>query len=290
MNKRSELVTVYIPTHCRPEMAIRAVNSVLKQDYPKIEIIVCDDGTPWEHTESLRELLDLNGALYLRNEEPKGACHARNKAIARAKGSLITGLDDDDEFTTTRISELVAAYKPSLAFVAASYTVVSSSGNFARMFDAGYIEYEQLMHYNKVGNQMLTETEKLRAVGGFDESFPAMQDYELWLRLCKCYGTALKLRSPSYILHTEHEENRISNQPKKIQTALTLIKTKYKIDLKRRHIRTHELLDQRLRYGKVPFLKAVGAIHKDNYRMVLEPYVNPAILKIIKKVRFVRHS
>ena len=285
MSQNQELVTVYIPTHCRPEMAIRAVNSVLCQTYPNIEIIVCDDGTPIEHTAALRQLLDDNGAMYLRNEVPMGACHARNRAIAKANGKLITGLDDDDEFKADRISELVEHYKPSLAFVAASYEVVSSTGVSARMFDAGNITFDQLLHYNKVGNQVLTETTKLRSVGGFDESFPAMQDYELWLRLCKLYGTAKKLNTTSYILHTEHEENRISSQPGKLLAALELLKNKYQADLQPKHNRTLGILETRLSGKALTFKRGLRAMHVDNYRMILAPYFNPAVLK---KLRFGR--
>jgi len=112
-----------------------------------------------------------------------------------------------------------------------------------------------------------------------------MQDYELWLRLCKYYGKARKLKSTSYILHTEHEESRISNQPKKLQTALDLLRTKYKNDIKPKHNRTHIILAKRLKNEKVSFISTLKSIHRDNYRMILEPYFNPKILKAIKTLR-----
>lgn len=273
MTQSEELVTVYIPTHRRPEMATRAVKSVLAQDYPNIELIVCDDGTPAEQTESLKTLLEEHGATYLRNESPMGACYARNVAISRATGTLITGLDDDDEFSVDRVGELVSGYSPSLAFIAASYNVVSSSGVSKRTFDAGSITYDQLLHYNKVGNQVLTETSRVKEVGAFDIEFPAMQDYELWLRLCKNYGTAKKLNSCSYTLHTEHEEARISSQPTKLQNALRKLRAKYKSDLKPKHDRTHAILAKRIEGNPPSLIRAIGAIHKDNYRMILSPYI-----------------
>lgn len=273
MSGSAELVTVYVPTHRRPHMAMRAVNSVLQQDYPNIELIVCDDGTPIEQSLDMKAYLEAHGALYLRNETAMGACHARNRAIAQASGTLITGLDDDDEFTPERVGELVSEYHSGVSFVASSYVEVSARSRSERMFDAGSINFDQLLHYNKVGNQVLTETTRLRDVGGFDVDFPAMQDYDLWLRLSKSFGVAKKLRSCTYILHTEHEEQRISAQNDKLEKALQLLAVKYQTDIKPKHVRTQGVLSERLKGRKVSLWQSLLALHKDNYRWILAPYI-----------------
>ena len=44
---------------------------------------------------------------YIRNEFNSGACAVRNQAIRMARGDLITGLDDDDEWLPTRLSSFL---------------------------------------------------------------------------------------------------------------------------------------------------------------------------------------
>lgn len=270
------LVSVYIPTHKRPEMALRAVRSVLAQDYPAIQIIVCDDGTPFEQTEALREELKENSAIYLRNEAPQGACFSRNRAIDQASGVFITGLDDDDEFTPGRISSLFAAYEKKYAYVAASYLEISAAGQAERRFDHGSISFDGLLHYNKVGNQVFTETSRIRDLGGFDTQLPAMQDYDMWLRLSKHHGQAVKLPECSYLLHTEHESERISSQAHKLLEALNMLESKFSTDYKNRHRRSTRILKKAIQQEHVPFFEALAALHPDNYRFVLTKYLRQA--------------
>ncbi|HAY4006682.1 TPA: glycosyltransferase family 2 protein, partial [Escherichia coli] len=106
MNNGNELVSVYIPTHNRVDMLERAIMSVLKQSYPNIEIIVSDDGSQ-DNTKKIvtSYMQQYSNIKYVFSSEAKGACHARNLAIAKASGTYITGLDDDDEFTQDRIEE-----------------------------------------------------------------------------------------------------------------------------------------------------------------------------------------
>ena len=61
-----------------------------------------------------------------------------------------------------------------------------------------------------MGNQVFTLTSTLRAIGGFDITLPSCQDYDTWLRLEAAYGKGYRISSCSYILHQEHQSERIS--------------------------------------------------------------------------------
>ena len=148
------LVSVYIPTHNRPELAIRAIQSVLSQSYQNIEIVVCDDGSDWPSYEKVRKLLNEYDAFYYRHEKPMGACAARNTAIRNATGRLITGLDDDDELAKNHIENLVYSYDSRYSFVAASYLRISAHGAEKIRYDVGVITLDKQLHYNCVGNQV----------------------------------------------------------------------------------------------------------------------------------------
>ncbi|HBM8534493.1 TPA: glycosyltransferase family 2 protein, partial [Escherichia coli] len=107
-----ELVTVYIPTFNRVELLKRAVNSVLRQTYKNIEVIIVDDAST-DGTHNYLELISRkdNRVKYFIKQERSGACISRNIAIQNATGKYITGLDDDDYFLDTRIEDFVRQWE-----------------------------------------------------------------------------------------------------------------------------------------------------------------------------------
>ncbi|ANI82286.1 glycosyltransferase [Kosakonia oryzae] len=225
----NELVSVYIPTHNRCHMLKRAVESVLSQTYKNIEIIVSDDGSTDATEEYITELSKKNlNVFYIKSNIPQGACAARNKAIFVAKGMFITGLDDDDEFTPDRIERLVTIYKKyeKYSFISTGVKILNKKSVSAGYTKAGVITSEMLFNENVIGNQVLTKTEFMTSIGGFDEELPAWQDYECWIRLSLAFGQGYNSGELTYIMHLEHDLPRVSrsNNAKK---ALEIILGKY---------------------------------------------------------------
>lgn len=209
------LVTVFIPTKNRIELFHRALSSAVQQDYPAIEIIVIDDGSDTTVSEVNAKLCSQYPQVrYIRNESSIGASAARNKAIAVASGEFITGLDDDDRFEQNRITQFVSAWQkqPDFAYLCSCYVFhMAGSKPKLGLRRGKLITYSSLKLKNEVGNQIFTKTEYLRQIGGYDESLVACQDYDLWLRMSKGFGTALRLNFASYHIHSEHDAPRISN-------------------------------------------------------------------------------
>ncbi|MFY8350745.1 glycosyltransferase [Pseudoalteromonas sp. SSM20] len=221
------LVTVYMPTHNRAKMLETAINSVLAQSYQPIELIVVNDGSQDNTAEVLRRYEKEHGITVITNENAKGACFSRNLAINVARGELITGLDDDDEFLPHHIAQLVAHFDEKYAFVTSPVIENQGTRTIERTLDTGVITLDDMLFYNKAGNQVLTLTERLKAIGGFDENLPAFQDYDIWLRLCEQFGDGLKLSEPTYQLNTAHELNRISSSSQKRLDALDVFTAKH---------------------------------------------------------------
>lgn len=210
-NEFTPLITIFMPTHNRLELLQRAVNSVFAQTFQNFELIIVDDASTDTTHEYLQALAKKEPrVIFLRNEFAQGACVARNKAIQQAKGKFITGLDDDDEFLPHRLEYLLAGYDEKYAFVNHGY--IWHYGRLTKK--VGYkpkeITLEEQLNLNFATNQVLVETSRLVAIGGFDESFKACQDYDVWTRLIITYGTAKCLGDASYIVHKGHEHPRIT--------------------------------------------------------------------------------
>jgi glycosyltransferase involved in cell wall biosynthesis len=200
-----------MPTHNRCQLLQRAVKSVLKQSYPNIELIIIDDGSTDDTQAYLTELItEHNHIQFFTQPSAKGACAARNIAINVAKGELITGLDDDDEFQPERIKHLVESYDDKFAFTCTGF--LWHYGNRARAVDNTnkIITLDEQLSYNYATNQVLVATYRLREIGGFDEDFVACQDYDTWTRLIKRFGDANRVAGASYIIHRGDDIERLT--------------------------------------------------------------------------------
>lgn len=206
------LVTVYIPTYNRLGLLKRAVESVFNQDYKNIELIVVDDGSSDGTVEYLDDLSKQHENFrFFVNEVNSGACVSRNKAIWAANGEFITGLDDDDEFLPNRIQSFID--HPDLekfAYLCSSYLINTGKMAYRGSRYSGVIDGHNLKYGNLVGGHVFTRTENLRRISGFDERFPAWQDYDAWYRLTLTVGPGYKVSTASYKVNLDHELGRIT--------------------------------------------------------------------------------
>jgi glycosyltransferase involved in cell wall biosynthesis len=213
---QAPLVTVYIPTRNRRHLLQRAVESVLAQSYPQLDVIVVNDCSNDDTAAYLNALATRDARLRVFHEPtPGGAPRARNKAILAARGELITGLDDDDWFKPTRIERFVQAFaehqRRGSQFSCLFSDDECTDGAFSRIArKPDLVRAEQLYFFNLIGNQVFTRTALLREAGLFDPEMPAWQDLDLFIRLLRHAGPALRVDSPSYVLNLERRHDRIS--------------------------------------------------------------------------------
>lgn len=209
---KQPLVSVYIPTKNRLDLLSIAINSVLAQDYPNIEIVIVDDGSTDNTPKFLEQLVKKHTNIkFFRFEQSQGACSARNWAIKNATGEFVTGLDDDDHFLPNRISSLINHYKDEYAFICSS--CIWDFGKRRRIIDNTNcdISLEQQLSYNEATNQILVKRERVLSIGGFDTSFVSCQDYDLWTRLIIKYGNARRINIASYVINDNGTSERMIN-------------------------------------------------------------------------------
>ncbi|MEE2025170.1 glycosyltransferase [Alkalimonas mucilaginosa] len=218
MSQHLPLISVYMPTHNRKQMAVTAIDSVLAQDYPHFELIVVDDGSTDDSWSFLQQRYGQNPKIrLLRHEQSQGACAARNTAIAAAQGDFVTGLDDDDVFYPDRLSSLMAAFQPGDSMVCSGYLWHYGMTTKRRFDSDAIIALDELLDLHTLSNQALVPTESMRALGGFDTSLAAFQDYDMWVRVVARFGPARRIGHISYQVNAGHEAGRITGSPKRLQ-------------------------------------------------------------------------
>jgi glycosyltransferase involved in cell wall biosynthesis len=249
------------------------VASVLAQSYSNIELIIVDDASSDETSEYLTELTNAHKNIrFFTQETSKGACAARNIAINDAKGELITGLDDDDEFLPERIADLVANYDENYAFVCTGF--LWNYGKRSRQVDHTnkIINLGEQLNYNYSTNQVLVATERLKAIGGFDETFVACQDYDTWTRLIIKFGVAKRVAGASYVIHRSDDIKRLTEPTNWLKGNRQFMAKHAKL-LSVKNIKNQEfriITVQRKRYALITFLKQITAgLLKDKVRYLI---------------------
>ncbi|SDI32583.1 glycosyltransferase family 2 protein [Proteiniclasticum ruminis] len=229
----SSLISVVIPTYKRKFETIEmALNSVLKQTYENIEILIIDDSPDDYNERKIIESkiisIDDPRIRYIKHDRNLGACAARNTGIFAAKGKYVAFLDDDDIWLVEKLRKQVDLIERlNLKMVYSSYYMVRSSNTQIHKATKKGNIYKELLLKNYIGSTscILVETQTLRDIGGFDVNLPASQDYELYLRISKRHEIDY-VDEPlmNYIIH---DGERISNDSSKKIASREYIYQKY---------------------------------------------------------------
>lgn len=104
LNKNT-FYSILIPTYNRPYMLERALDSIIRQNFFDLEIIVIDDGSSIDYTDTIEKYKSII-SMYHRNPSTLGVSFTRNVGLSLSSGEWIVFLDDDDEIADGYLSYL----------------------------------------------------------------------------------------------------------------------------------------------------------------------------------------
>lgn len=198
---QAPLVSVIIPVYNHAQYVVQALDSVFEQTYPHLEIIIIDDGSKDQSAtiveKYLREHKTRENVVFIRQEN-RGAHATINRGLEMAHGELLTILNSDDYYATTRLEKMVAkmqAAKAEIAFsglcaVDEKSVLVPADNEWNRSYHlsvAGMIDTPtvsaQLLRGNfaiSTGNFIFTK-KLLQQIGNF-KNYKLAHDYDFLLR------------------------------------------------------------------------------------------------------------
>jgi len=187
--KDSDLsVSIVIPTHNRWPMLGEAVDSVLAQTASDHELIVVDDGST---DETARRLQDYGQRLTVLAQNRRGVAAARNLGVSRSAGRYLAFLDSDDLWHPQKLQRQLdfMQQNPDVEICQTEEIWIRNGVRVNprrrhRKF-SGDIFRHSLELCLVSPSAVMMRRELLDRVGGFDESFPVCEDYDLWLRISK---------------------------------------------------------------------------------------------------------
>ncbi|MCG6968410.1 MAG: glycosyltransferase family 2 protein [Gammaproteobacteria bacterium] len=201
-------VSVVIPTCNRQTLLDRALRSVVAQTVRPQEVIVVDDGS----TDDTHAMLKANYPhVKYCFQDNLGVSKARNTGISVANSPWIAFLDSDDEWLPDKLQKQFETLQNN-AGVLLCHTeeIWIRHGKRVNPMNkhqkyGGYI-YDKCLPLCAISPSSVIIHQRLfEQVGLFDESLPACEDYDLWLRICNQYEV-LFIDSPLIVKYGGHDD------------------------------------------------------------------------------------
>ena len=188
-------ISVVIPTFNRVSSLERTLNSVLAQTLPADEIIIVDDGSTDNTVSILKSRyseVELSMIRFI-EQDNHGVSAARNAGIATAKHEWIALLDSDDVWHEDKLQKQIQALENAPEYLMShSDEIWIRNGLRVNQMDkhkktGGYIFQQCLPMCVISPSAVIIHRLIFDEIGLFDETLPACEDYDLWLRICSRY-------------------------------------------------------------------------------------------------------
>lgn len=179
-------VSVIIPSYNRAHLLPRALDSVFSQTLAAKEVIVVDDGST-DHTEKL--IRQRYPQVRYLTQANSGVSAARNLGIAHAHHEWLAFLDSDDEWLPQKLQKQLTAFQTENFLLCHSEEIWIRRGKRVNPMKkhaktGGWI-YQHCLPLCAISpSSVLIHRTLFEQVGLFDETLPACEDYDLWLRIC----------------------------------------------------------------------------------------------------------
>jgi glycosyltransferase involved in cell wall biosynthesis len=211
------LVSVIIPAYKAAAYIKETIDSVLKQTYQHLELIIVDDGSPDQQDDLIWPYVEADQRVQYVQQQNSGVSVARNNGFSHSKGEFVAFLDADDVWLPENIEKKLAlfAQDSELGLVHSDLAVIDSDSKLTgetKCGKGGFI-LDDLLAWNgtcvPTPSSILVKREVVEKVGGFDPQLSNAADQEFFFRVANAYKIG---RVPEVTWHYRvHSNNMHSN-------------------------------------------------------------------------------
>ncbi len=180
------LVSIITPSYNQAPYLEQTIQSVLEQDYPRIEYIVVDGGSTDNSGEIIQKYADR--LAYWISEKDSGQAEAINKGFARANGEIIAWLNSDDYYMLNTVSFAVQCFEqnPDVVMIYGDMLAVDGNGQTINVLKYKQLSLEDLLCFQILGQpSVFFRRSALEKTRWLEPSFHFMLDHHLWIRLAQ---------------------------------------------------------------------------------------------------------
>jgi glycosyltransferase involved in cell wall biosynthesis len=188
------LVSVVCVCYNHERFVAEAIDSVLTQNYDKVELIVVDDRSQDASVSRIRTALQhVPRAKFIMSDANRGNCTTFNEGFRNTKGDFIIDLSADDVLLPDRIARGVDSFKTHDSKTGVNFTdaqLIDEEGRALGFHSdrfphdtipEGDIYRDVLSRYFINSPTMMIRRDVLEHLGGYDETL-AYEDFDFWIR------------------------------------------------------------------------------------------------------------
>ncbi len=197
----NDLVSIIMPMYNSELYIEEAIRSVQKQDYPKWELLVVNDGSTDSSPEIVTKMVRQDNRIILINKPNGGIASARNMGIEKAKGRYLAFLDSDDKWNCGKIGRQIKLMeKQNVVFCYTGTGFMEEDGTPLKKSwpVPKVVDYEKLLKANVIPcSSVLIDRKKLKP---FKMPHQGHEDYATWLSILRDNGIkAIGISEPLFI-------------------------------------------------------------------------------------------
>jgi glycosyltransferase involved in cell wall biosynthesis len=184
MTPSESMITIITPSYNQAAYIEQTIQSVLRQDYARVEHIVMDGGS----TDGTVDILKRYPHLIWRSEKDRGQADALNKGLALAKGDIIGWINSDDYYQEDIFSSVVEHFQTTGAsWLVGRQADVFENGTLVVFKDSPKITFDALVRNPDIVRQQATffKRDAIDVAGGWNVACYMVMDFDLWARLAR---------------------------------------------------------------------------------------------------------
>lgn len=200
------LISVLLPVYNPPKVYLEnALDSVLRQSYPRWELCVADDASTESYVRSVLELYAAKDSRIkvVYREQNGHISAASNSALALAAGDFVALLDHDDQLHESALDSVVAKLDahPDADLIYSDEDAIDAKGRRSSPHFKSDWNPDLFLSQNFINHLSVYRTRIVRELGGFREGFEGSQDYDLALRVIENVPSSHVRHIPRVLYH-----------------------------------------------------------------------------------------
>lgn len=190
---QKSMVSVVMPAYNAQEYIEEAIDSVLKQTYSELELIIVDDGST-DNTLNIIKRINDHRVRVFENKKNMGIAYSTNRAIDNSQGEYIALMDDDDISLPGRLEKEVDFLEKNvdIDIVGGSAEIIDKYGNSMSLsynprYNPKYIKAMLLFRYLNFLNGTAMIRKRLFTINNlrYRDGYYGMQDYQFYIEASK---------------------------------------------------------------------------------------------------------
>ena len=223
------LVSVLMPAYNSELYIAEAINSILNQTYPHLELLVFDDGS----SDGTRKVIEGFGdprIVPIFSDKNCGVVHARNEMIDRAQGKYIALMDADDIADVERLKkQLISLEKNDCDICGSAYWVLDEATGVIKKSKDKFTDDDLrslLAVYCTLCNSTVMGRAEIFKRFKYDPSILTSEDYFLWVQMAAAGYRFLNLKE-RLITYRRYPSQTSSVHLEKFKLTTIEVQTKY---------------------------------------------------------------